>query len=314
VRIEKIIIAEHHGFCMGVKRAINIAEDTKAAGVENVTILKEIVHNNAVVERFRREGIDQKFEVGGIDGGTLIISAHGVAPDVIQEAKDKGLNVIDATCPLVTRIHDIVDKLVEKGYYILHFGDDHHDETMGVLGHAPDKMRVVTSIEDLMSIPDEMPEKLALTTQTTAGGPEFAEAEKKAVERWPRIKVFNTICNATTQRQSAVINLAPNVDVMLVVGSRTSANSLRLWSMSEALCGRAHLIDSDADLHEEWLLGSDDAPVRTVGITAGASTPEFLVDAVVERLVEFSGGSAEVVRPVKRRQANRLALADDDCH
>ncbi len=309
--MKKVVIADHHGFCMGVKRAINIAEETKTRGVENVTILKEIVHNHAVVEKFRKEGIDQKFEVKDIEKGTVIVSAHGVSPHIIRSAKEQGLDVIDATCPLVTRIHDIIDKLDSRDYTILHFGDEHHDETMGVLGHAKDgMMTVIPSLEALMALPDEQPEKLALTTQTTAEASEFDEAEKKAIERWPHIKVFNTICNATNQRQSAIMKLAPEVDMILVVGSTTSANSVRLASMAEALCGKAYLIDSEADIQSEWFNNSP-SPIENIGISAGASTPEFLVDGVVERLVEMSGGGAEVVRPVKAKKVNTLALQDD---
>ncbi len=309
--LKKIIIADHHGFCMGVKRAINIAEETKTRGVENVTILKEIVHNNAVVEKFREDGIDQKFEVQDIDKGTVIVSAHGVSPHIIRSAKEKGLDVIDATCPLVTRIHDIIDKLDAREYTILHFGDEHHDETMGVLGHAKDGMlTVIPNMESLLALPDEQPEKLALTTQTTAEATEFAEADKKALERWPHIKVFNTICNATNQRQSAIMKLAPEVDMILVVGSTTSANSVRLASMAEVLCGEAHLIDSEADIQMDWFTKRQ-TPIESIGISAGASTPEFLVDGVVDRLVELSDSTAAVVRPIKTRKVNTLALQDD---
>ncbi len=309
--LKNIIIADHHGFCMGVKRAITIAEDTKTRGVENVTILKEIVHNHAVVEKFRKDGIDQQFEVQDIDDGTVIVSAHGVSPHIIQAAKDKGLDVIDATCPLVTRIHDIIDKLDVRGYKILHFGDKHHDETMGVLGHAKEgMMTIIPDMATLMAQSEEQPEKLALTTQTTAEATDYAEAEKKAIERWPHIKVFNTICNATNQRQSAIMKLAPQVDMIIVVGSTTSANSVRLASMAEVLCGEAYLIDCEADMQMEWFTNRE-TPLKNIGVSAGASTPEFLVDGVVDRLLELSGGVASVVRPVKSRNVNTLALKDD---
>jgi len=306
--LKKIIIADHHGFCMGVKRAINITEETKSRGVENVTILKEIVHNHAVVEKFRKDGIDQKLEVQDIEKGTVIVSAHGVSPQIINSAREKGLDVIDATCPLVTRIHDIIDKLDERDYRILHFGDEYHDETMGVLGHAKAGMlTVIPDMNTLLALADTQPEKLALTTQTTAGASEFAAVEKKAQQRWPHIKVFNTICNATNQRQSAIMKLAPNVELILVVGSMTSANSVRLASIAEVLCGEAYLIDSEADIQEAWF-AEKATTVENIGISAGASTPEFLVDGVVKRLVELSGCVAEVVRPIKAHKVNTLAL------
>ncbi|MGH8016641.1 MAG: 4-hydroxy-3-methylbut-2-enyl diphosphate reductase, partial [Candidatus Zixiibacteriota bacterium] len=230
--IKQIIMANHKGFCMGVKRAINIAEETSKATDGKVTILNEIVHNESVVEKFRREGVGQAFSVEDVDEGTLIISAHGIAPSVIKQAEERGLKVIDATCPLVTRIYDIIVKAVENGFYIVHYGDPTHDETHGVLGYAPDKITVAGDKETLLSLPDWKDRKLGLTVQTTAHEQEFHEAEKLALEKWPHIQVFNTICNATTKRQQAILELAPKVDMVLVVGSKTSANSNRLAQIS----------------------------------------------------------------------------------
>lgn len=319
--IRKIVIADHHGFCMGVKRAINIAEDTAevaagamgATGVaSDVTILKEIVHNNSVVNRFRDAGVKQKFQVSEVESGTVVISAHGVAPEVIDEAEKKGLNVIDATCPLVTRIHEIVDKLMVRGYHVIHFGDAHHDETLGVVGHAlPGRINVVSTVEALRALPDDLADKVALTSQATAEVAIFEEAEKAALEKWPEIKIFNTICNATTQRQSAIVKLADQVDVILVVGSETSANSLRLRDIAEALCGEAYLIENEASIKDEWLANGADCPPRTIGVSAGASTPEFLVEGVMQRLAELSN-NAEVVRPQKKRRDNELTLLNSE--
>ncbi len=306
--IKKIVIADHHGFCMGVKRAINIAEDTGMTGASDVTILKEIVHNNSVVQRFHDAGVKQKFDVCEIDSGTVVISAHGVSPEIIDEAEEKGLNVIDATCPLVTRIHEIVDKLMVRGYYVIHFGDAHHDETLGVVGHAEqDRITVVSTVDALRALPDNLSEKIALTSQATSEVAIFEEAEKVALGKWPQIKIFNTICNATTQRQSAIVKLADQVDMVLVVGSTTSANSLRLRDIADALCGEGHLIENEAEISTDWFANGPDGSPCTVGVSAGASTPEFLVEGVVERLAELSDG-AEIVRPVKQRRDNELTL------
>lgn len=301
--IKKIILAKHHGFCMGVKRAINIAEETSKTTESKVTILNEIVHNESVVEKFREDGVGQAFSVEDVDGGTLIISAHGIAPDVIKRAEDRGLKVIDATCPLVTRIYDIIVKAVENGFHIIHYGDPNHDETHGVLGYAPDKITVAGDKETLLSLPDWKERKLGLTVQTTAHEKEFEEAEKLATEKWPHIKVFNTICNATTKRQQAILELAPTVDMVLVVGSKTSANSNRLAQISDAICGSGKLIDSVKDVKEEWFTNG----IEKVGISAGASTPEFLVEAVIKKLVDISGGSAEVILPEKKNKISRMA-------
>jgi len=307
--IKKIIIARHHGFCMGVKRAIGVAEQEAQDKTHRVTILNEIVHNEAVVERFRREGVGQASSIDEIDSGTLIISAHGIAPAVIQHAKAKGLNVVDATCPLVTRIYVIVTKIVENGYHVIHYGDRHHDETEGVVGHAPDRITVISSKDELESLPDWKDRKLGLTSQTTANQEEFAQFQALAKQKWPHLEIFDTICNATTQRQSAVMDLAPQVDMMLVVGSRSSANSLRLAAISQAICGKGILIGSQLDIREEWF--DEDQHVERVGITAGASTPEFLVEAAVKRLLEISGGTAEVILPERRERIRGQSRSTD---
>ncbi|MFQ5499645.1 MAG: 4-hydroxy-3-methylbut-2-enyl diphosphate reductase [Candidatus Zixiibacteriota bacterium] len=300
--LKKIILARHHGFCMGVKRAINIADDTAHSASENepVTILNEIVHNEAVVDRFHRKGVGRAFSVAEVGQGTLIISAHGVAPDVKASAEAKGLTVVDATCPLVTRIYDIITRVVANGYHIIHFGEKNHDETIGVVGYAPDDITVVSTEDELLALPDWKDRKLGMTVQTTAHLSTFETVEKLAATKWPQIRVFNTICDATTKRQSAVLDLAPKVDMILVVGSRTSANSKRLALISDAICGRGLLIGSAADILPEWFTNSD---VSTVGISAGASTPEFLVEEVIQRLVDLSGDTAEVILPEKKRRS-----------
>ena len=303
--LKKIYMARHKGFCMGVKRAINIAEETNGGDDDHVTILNEIVHNDAVVERFRSEGVAQALSVDDVDSGTLIISAHGVAPDVIEDAKSKGLKVIDATCPLVTKIYDIILKAVKDGYHVIHFGDPDHDETKGVVGYAPDHITVVSTTEQLAALPDWNDRKLCLTVQTTAHTSTFRDARKVARGKWPGIKIADSVCNATTQRQSAIEELAPKVDMVLVVGSKTSANSNRLARISESICGKGRLINSADDIDIEWFAASEN--ISKVGLTAGASTPDFLVEEVVKRLMEISGGVAEVIVPEKKRRSELVA-------
>jgi 4-hydroxy-3-methylbut-2-enyl diphosphate reductase len=306
--IKKIILARSYGFCMGVKRAINIAEDTAAQAGERVTILNEIVHNEAVVERFREEGVGQAFSLDQVEGGTLIVSAHGVAPRVIENAESQGLHVIDATCPLVTRIYDIVNKVVANGYHVIHFGDPNHDETKGVVGHAPDRITVLSDRSQIDGMSDWNDRRLAMTIQTTSNMEEAVEVQRLAKQKWPHLEIFDTICNATSQRQSAILDLAPKVDMVLVVGSTTSANSKRLASIANALCGKGILIGSAEEIDEKWFSNGDE--VETVGISAGASTPDFLVEAVVQRLVDFSEGQAHVERQERRKKKrNRIAEA-----
>ncbi len=303
--IKEIHIARHHGFCMGVKRAINIAEETAEKSSGKVTILNEIVHNEAVVERFRSQGVGQAFSVDDVEEGTLIISAHGIAPEVIRRAEAKGLNVVDATCPLVTVIYDIIKKVVPQGYYVIHYGDRNHDETEGVVGYAPDRITVVSSIEELADLPSWTDRKLGLTVQTTSEMSKTEEFKKAAQEKWPHIEIFDTICNATNKRQSAILALAPHMDMMLVVGSKSSANSTRLAKISHELCGRGYLINSADDIDERWFI--DQPGIEKVGISAGASTPDFLVEAVVQKLVEISGGTAHVVLPEKKQRIRNVA-------
>ncbi len=298
--IKKIIIAEHHGFCMGVKRAIKIAEETSQANNGKVTILNEIVHNEAVVDRFKQQGVGQSISVDDVDKGTLIISAHGIAPDVIREAQEKGLEVVDATCPLVTRIYNIITKAVGNGFHIIHYGNPHHDETKGIVGHAAEHITVASNIEELQKLPDWKERKLGLTVQTTAHIDEFNDVEKIALKKWPHLQVFNTICNATTQRQSAILSLAPKVDMVLVVGSETSANSRRLANISDAICGNGKLIGTAEDINPEWF--TSDKNIESVGLSAGASTPDFLVEEVIQNLIKLSDNKAEVIYPTKEKR------------
>ncbi len=297
--IKKIILARHMGFCMGVKRAINIASKTAAERLpdEKVTILKEIVHNEAVVESFRLRKVGQASTVEEVDQGTLIVSAHGVSPAVVNEAEGKGLKVVNATCPLVSRIYEIILEAIAEDNYIIHFGEPHHDETTGIVGHAPDRITVVASEQEMLQLPDWPDRKLCLTVQTTAHASQFQQVQEIALAKWPQIRLFDTVCNATTQRQAAIVELAPLVDMILVVGSSTSANSKRLVKISQAACGRGQLIGSSVDVDPGWF--AEGSGVETIGLSAGASTPKHLVEEVIDRLVELSGGEAEIVRPAK---------------
>lgn len=290
-RLRKIILARHYGFCMGVKRAIRIAEETGSKEPGAVNVINEIVHNDAVVTKLAEGGVGYVHCVDDAPAGTVIVSAHGAPPSLFEEAAKRGLKVVDATCPLVIRIHKIIHKLIANGYQIIHFGDRHHDETIGVVGQAPaGRVHVISSIEAVGTL-RITGDKFALTAQTTAEVADFKRVSEEVRRIFPGVKVYNTICNATSHRQAAVIDIAPEVDLMLVVGSSSSANSKRLRNISEALCGTAYLINSAASLREQWLDG-----VKTVGLTAGASTPDFLVEEIIACLVAYSGGKAKVVR------------------
>lgn len=293
--LEKIILARHYGFCMGVKRAIKISEETGGKEIGTVNVINEIVHNDSVVRQLQEQGVGSVPSVGDAREGTVIISAHGAPPQWFEEAEKRGLNVIDATCPLVIRIHKIIRKLIDNNYQIIHFGDAHHDETTGVVGQAPSgRVDVVGDIDQLRTL-TTIDRPYALTTQTTADVSDFESLSVEAKKLIPGIEVFNTICNATSRLQEAVLDLAPRVDLMLVVGSSSSANSNRLRNISKAICRRAYLINVADSLNEEWL-----EEVRVIGITAGASTPDFLVEEVIKKLLDLSEGRAAVTRTGKK--------------
>lgn len=297
--IKKIYIAKYHGFCMGVKRAIDIAEKTAHKEEGRVTILKEIVHNEAIVEKFKREGVGQAKSLDEISEGTLIISAHGISPKITEAATEKGLKIVDATCPLVEKIYKIIKKVVAKGYYVIHYGDHNHDETHGILGYAPDRITVAKNKEELLALPEWKDRKLGLTIQTTAHTDEIPEIERLAKEKWPHIEIFNTICMATTQRQSSIVEIAPKVDMILVVGSTTSANSKRLANIANIKCGKGILIGSADDIDENWF--TNDEHIENVGVSAGASTPDFLVEDVIRKLLAISEYKAEVIQPEDKK-------------
>ena len=285
-----IYLAKARGFCMGVERSINMAEQARNDLDGSITILNEIVHNNSVVNSLERIGIKRTTDLDAVSDGTLIISAHGVSPSVIDKAKSKGLTVINSTCPLVKVLHKSAEYFIKRGYTIIVHGDPKHDEMKGVRGHNPDKIHV---IKDIISF-DDLPEidgKVALISQSTQSLEFFDRASKLVEQKYDDVKIKNTICEATRKRQTAIVDLAPTVDLVIVVGSPTSANSMRLMSMSIKKGTEAHLIDSLNDLKPEWF-----QEVENIGVTAGASTPDDIVGKVVSRIKEigFKNGAREV--------------------
>lgn len=294
-KLTTIRLARHYGFCMGVTRAIRIALRTGEDKTGPVNVIHDIVHNDTVVKALAERKVGRVMSVAEAPGGTVIIPAHGAPPALFDEARGRGLEIVDATCPLVIKIQRIVRRLIDDGFQIIHFGDLHHDETRAVVGQAPEgRVVVVHDIRELQAIRNA-DRKMALTSQTTADAVEFARISREAARLFPGITVCDTICNATGQRQKAVLELAPEVDLMLIVGSHSSANSKRLRDISRTVCRAAYLINSAGEIDPAWL---DD--VVSVGVTAGASTPDVLAEEVVDWLVAYSGGSAEVIRPDRR--------------
>src|ERR671916_473205 len=278
---EKLLLAAPRGYCAGVDRAVQTVERALELYGPPVYVRKEIVHNKHVVEQLRERGavfVDEETEVP--EGETVVFSAHGVAPSVHANAEARGLDTVDATCPLVTKVHVEATKFAEHGYTIVLVGHSGHEEVEGTMGEAPGSIVLVESEEDVDRLEVEDPERVAYLTQTTLSVDETARIIARLRERFPGITGPRTddICYATTNRQSAVRQLARECDLVLVIGSRNSSNSQRLVEVAREYGADSHLIDNEQQVEEAWLDGA-----RTVGITSGASAPEELVS----RLVDF---------------------------
>ncbi|HEX4760293.1 MAG TPA: 4-hydroxy-3-methylbut-2-enyl diphosphate reductase [Thermoleophilaceae bacterium] len=278
---EKIFLAAPRGYCAGVDRAVQTVEHALELYGAPVYVRKEIVHNKHVVEELRDKGaifVDQETEVP--EGETVVFSAHGVAPSVHANAELRQLRTIDATCPLVTKVHVEARKFAEQGYTIVLIGHNGHEEVEGTMGEAPERIVLIESEEDVDRLEVEDPERIAYITQTTLSVDETSAIIDKLHEKFPSITGPRTddICYATTNRQLAVKQMARECDLVLVIGSRNSSNSNRLVEVARDLGTESHLIDNESQVKDEWLEGK-----RVVGITSGASAPESLV----QRLVQF---------------------------
>lgn len=278
-----IVLASPRGFCAGVDRAIEIVERSLQLFSPPLYVNHEIVHNKHVVENLKKKGVIFTEDIDSVPNGeTVIFSAHGVAPDLWQKAKQKNLRVIDATCPLVTKVHLGVHKFVEQGYFIVYIGHKKHAETIGTIGEAPDKISIVETVDDIAELTFSPNTKLAYLTQTTLSLLETQEIIAKLKEKFPQIKgpAKDDICYATTNRQKAVAAIAPHVPLMLVIGSQNSSNSNRLREVAERQGCMAYLIDDEQHIQENWF----NKDIRCVGLTAGASAPEVLMEKVIARL------------------------------
>ena len=278
---EKLLLAAPRGYCAGVDRAVQTVERALTLYGPPVYVRKEIVHNKHVVEQLRERGaifVEEETEVP--PGQTVIFSAHGVAPSVHRNAGSRSLKTIDATCPLVTKVHVEAKKFAAEGYTIVLIGHGGHEEVEGTMGEAPEHIVLVETEADVdaLEVPD--PEKLAYVSQTTLSVDETRAIINRLRERFPSIIGPRTddICYATTNRQAAVKQMAPHCDLVLVIGSRNSSNSNRLVEVAREYGAASYLIDNESQVEEEWLEGK-----RVVGISSGASAPEELV----QRLVAF---------------------------
>jgi 4-hydroxy-3-methylbut-2-enyl diphosphate reductase len=280
--IEEVILAEPRGFCAGVDRAIEIVERAIAKFGAPIYVRHEIVHNTYVVNELKAKGAVFIEELADVPpGATLVFSAHGVSKAVQAEARARGFEIFDATCPLVTKVHVEVAKLAKEGYEFIMIGHKGHPEVEGTMGQLSSGIHLVEDVADVAQVAPAQTAKLAVVTQTTLSVDDAAEISAAVRARFPSVREpkQQDICYATQNRQDAVKMLSPQVDLVIVVGSPTSSNSNRLRELSQRLGTESYMVDSAAELQPEWFEGKS-----RIGLTAGASAPEILVREVIDRI------------------------------
>jgi len=270
----KIELAENYGFCFGVKRAIKIAEENT-----NAATYGPLIHNSKEIAR-----LDRDFQVGLVDdfktfqpGEKAIVRTHGIVKDELAELKASGVSVVDATCPFVTKPQEIAQEMSEAGYDVVIFGDEAHPEIQGVKSYATYGATVVTNVFDLLEL--KLRDKVALIAQTTRKVEDYAEIANYLIPRHKELRVFNTICNATFENQEAVRKLAKKADVMIIIGGKNSSNTKQLSSISHDYCANSHHIEDENDLDFSWFKNK-----KLCGISAGASTPDWIIHNVIDSI------------------------------
>jgi len=287
-----VLLANPRGFCAGVDRAIEIVEIALERFGSPVYVRHEIVHNRHVVDELRAKGAVFVEDPEDVPiGSVLIFSAHGVSPAVRTRAAERDLRVIDATCPLVTKVHGEARRLAENDFDIAMVGHEGHVEVEGTMAHAPDRMHVVASVADVANLEVRDPDRLGVVTQTTLSVDDTREIMDALAKRFPNVALprNDDICYATQNRQDAVKTLTDEADVVIVVGAPESSNSNRLAELAARRGARAHMVQTADEIDPAWV-----ADARCVGVTSGASAPEVLVTQVVERLAEIAGGQARI--------------------
>lgn len=270
----EIKLAKNYGFCFGVKRAIKIAENSP-----NASTIGPLIHNNEEIKRLKDNFNVQTLEnIKAVKGREkAIIRTHGITRDDFGELKKKNIEVIDATCPYVTKPQQICKEMSEKGYHIVIFGDENHPEVRGVRSYAKNSVDVVLHVKELQKIPHNS--KIAVVSQTTRKIEEFMKIIDYLVKYYKEVRVFNTICNATFENQDAARELANEADVMVVVGGKNSSNTKQLYTISKDFCKSSYLIESEKELEKEWFFDK-----KLCGVTAGASTPDWIIQKVVAKI------------------------------
>jgi 4-hydroxy-3-methylbut-2-enyl diphosphate reductase len=301
----RVLLAKPRGYCAGVDRAVQAVEIALGRFGAPVYVRKQIVHNTHVVGDLERRGaifVEENDEVP--EGGVVVFSAHGIAPEVRESAKARGLTAIDATCPLVTKVHNEARRFAAADHDILLIGHKGHEEVVGTTGEAPTRVRLVDGPEGAAGVEVRDPAKVVWLSQTTLSVDETVQTVAALRERFPQMidPPSDDICYATQNRQAAVKVMAPDCDLVLVVGSPNSSNSVRLVEVAKDAGARdAHLVDDAGEVSEAWFDG-----VSTVGVTSGASVPEELVTGVLEKLAALGFDDVEEVEAVKERMTFQL--------
>jgi len=273
--------AKTQGFCFGVAITVKKAEEAVERLGADVTTLGHVVHNPQMVAALEAKGLKNATSVDEVQTGTMFVRAHGLPVEVLDRAAERGLTVIDATCPMVTKIHVQAEKLRDEGYKIIVVGDPHHPEVKGTLSHVPGAW-CITSVDEIDALPRAS--RVGVVVQSTWNGAGFSEIVRKLSEKYYEVRAVNTICTDTKNRQSEVDVLAREVEVMVVVGGKTSANTKHLAELAAMNGARAYHIEGPDELQADWFAG-----VATAGLMSGASTPGWLVDRVADRMDELAG-------------------------
>lgn len=276
----EIVLAKSAGFCFGVKRATKMAFQEAESGNPDTYTLGSIIHNPQVVDKLASAGVSVKKDVEDISQGTVIIRSHGVTLDEIDRARKKGLRIVDATCPFVKKAQDLTTLLRNEGYFVVIVGDEEHPEVKSIISYGGKDVIVVNSPEQLETLPKK--KKIGVVAQTTQSFDNLKAIVNECLGRVGELRVFNTICGATAIRQDQSRDIALEVDCMIVVGGYSSANTNRLAEICKSIQPNTHHVEVAAELDSAWFSG-----VKRVGVTAGASTPEWIIDDVVKRIKEY---------------------------
>lgn len=277
----KITVGRHSGFCFGVKRAYEMA-CANSKKTKSTYILGKLVHNSDVCDDLKKRGIKEIKSLRTINKGSVIFTAHGVGPNIYEKAKLRGLNIVDASCPKVVQVQRLAKTYAEKGWQVIIFGDKGHKEVKGIKEWSNGKGTIIGSLKEAKKIKIDKTKKHCLITQTTQNSKEFHEIRKYFSKRLPIFLYFKTICESTNSRQREIRKLAKSSDMVVVIGGKHSANSKRLWEISKSINPRSYFVENEKELKKEWTKNAG-----KIAISAGASTPEWIINKIADKIKSY---------------------------